>query len=67
MGTIVHAVDRLLERPVALKLLHPSLAGEPTARRRFIDEAQATAQLDHPSIVPVHDVGELADGRCTSP
>ncbi|HMI86582.1 MAG TPA: bifunctional serine/threonine-protein kinase/formylglycine-generating enzyme family protein [Polyangiaceae bacterium] len=63
MGTIVHAFDRLLDRPVALKLLHADLLADPGLRHRFIDEAKATAQLDHPSVVPVHDVGELADGR----
>src|SRR5687767_7682471 len=63
MGTIVHAFDRLLDRPVALKLLQTEWLGDPSARLRFIDEAKATAQLDHPSVVPVHDVGELSDGR----
>jgi eukaryotic-like serine/threonine-protein kinase len=63
MGTIVHAFDRLLDRPVALKLLQAEWLGDPAARLRFIDEAKATAQLDHPSVVPVHDVGELGDGR----
>jgi serine/threonine-protein kinase len=63
MGSIHQAFDRLLDRPVALKVLHPSLAIEGTARSRFVDEAKATAQLDHPSIVPVHDAGELPDGR----
>ena len=63
MGTIVHAFDRLLDRPVALKLLPGEWLGDPGARLRFIDEAKATAQLDHPSVVPVHDVGELGDGR----
>jgi len=63
MGTIVHAFDRLLDRPVALKLLHADLLVDPGLRHRFIDEAKATAQLDHPSVVPVHDVGELSDGR----
>jgi serine/threonine protein kinase len=63
MGTIVHAFDRLLDRPVALKLLHSDLLNDPGLRHRFIEEAKATAQLDHPSVVPVHDVGELSDGR----
>ncbi|HEY3592232.1 MAG TPA: SUMF1/EgtB/PvdO family nonheme iron enzyme [Polyangiaceae bacterium] len=63
MGTVYQAFDRLLDRPVALKILHPSLAVETPARSRFVDEAKATAQLDHPSIVPVHDAGELPDGR----
>jgi len=63
MGTILHAFDRLLDRPVALKLLHADLLSDPGLRHRFIEEAKATAQLDHPSVVPVHDVGELSDGR----
>jgi serine/threonine-protein kinase len=63
MGTIIHAFDRLLDRPVALKVLPAESLGDPAARLRFIDEAKATAQLDHPSVVPVHDVGELGDGR----
>src|SRR5215471_15861885 len=63
MGTVFQAFDRLLDRPVALKILHPVLALEPSARSRFVDEAKATALLDHPSIVPVHDAGELPDGR----
>jgi formylglycine-generating enzyme required for sulfatase activity/serine/threonine protein kinase len=63
MGTIVHAFDRLLDRTVALKVLPMEWLSDPAARLRFVDEAKATAQLEHPSVVPVHDVGELADGR----
>src|SRR5689334_15482997 len=43
MGTIVHAFDRLLDRPVALKLLHADLLSDPGFCHRFIEEAKATA------------------------
>jgi serine/threonine protein kinase len=62
-STIVHAFDALLHRPVALKVLHPALASDPEARRRFLENAKATGELDHAGIVPVHDIGELPDGR----
>jgi serine/threonine-protein kinase len=37
--------------------------GSPSALARFVEEAQLTAQLEHPSVVPVHDIGRLPDGR----
>jgi serine/threonine protein kinase len=62
MGTIYLAEDTQLHRRVALKVLHaPDATGELSAR--IMREAQVIAQLEHPSIVPVHDVGELPDGR----
>jgi serine/threonine protein kinase len=53
MGTIYRARDRELEREVALKVPHEG-SGQ---------EARTLAQLEHPGIVPVHDVGTLPDGR----
>lgn len=62
MGTIYLAEDTQLQRKVALKVLHtPDASGELSAR--MLREARVIAQLEHPSIVPVHDVGELPDGR----
>jgi serine/threonine protein kinase len=62
MGTIYLAEDTKLGRKVALKVLHtPDATGELSAR--MLREARVLAQLEHPSIVPVHDVGELPDGR----
>ncbi|MBX2799917.1 MAG: protein kinase [Myxococcales bacterium] len=55
--------DHQLNRSLAMKVLHADLLGTPAAVRRFLDEAQATAQLQHPNIVPVHDLGTLPDGR----
>lgn len=62
MGTVYRAVDRSLEREVALKVLRPDLADE-AAATRVEREARILARLEHPGIVPVHDAGMLADGR----
>lgn len=62
MGTIYLAEDTKLGRKVAVKVLHtPDASGELPAR--MLREARVIAQLEHPSIVPVHDVGEMPDGR----
>src|SRR5712691_4151733 len=63
MGVIVKAFDRELGRDVALKVLRDELVGEPNLVRRFLEEARVTARLDHPGIVPVHEVGRDAEGR----
>ena len=60
IGRILLARDRRLERPVAIKEL---LVSRADAERRFIREAQLTARLQHPSIVPVYEVGRWAHGR----
>ncbi len=54
MGRILIAYDQFLKRDVALKELHSEVADEMTIVRRFIGEAEITAQLEHPGIVPVH-------------
>jgi eukaryotic-like serine/threonine-protein kinase len=61
MGTVYLARDVALDRPVAVKLLAPSLAQDPEVRARFLAEARTGARLVHPDIVPIYDVGE-ADG-----
>src|SRR4051794_14274929 len=60
MATVYRAHDRLLERPVALKILHEQFAQDPDALERFGREARAVAQLAHPNIVTVIDRGEDA-------
>ena len=60
-GLIIRVHDRDCRRDVALKTLHHT-GCDLDEISRFIHEAQITAQLEHPSIVPVHDVGVLADG-----
>jgi serine/threonine-protein kinase len=56
MGAVHRVRDRHLLREVAIKVLSPELAGDPKYVRRFFAEAQIQAQLDHPNIVPVHDL-----------
>ncbi len=62
MGTVYLAEDRELNRLVAIKVLNTPEATE-DFRNRMIREAQIIARLEHPGIVPVHDVGVLPDGR----
>ncbi len=61
MADVFLAKDQLLDRPVAVKVLFPQYAAEPTFVARFRREAQAAANLNHPSIVSVYDWGEHDD------
>ena len=62
MGTVYRARDLELGREVALKVVRlPELSADVAAR--MLREARTLASLEHPGIVPVHDVGTLADGR----
>ncbi len=62
MGTVYLAEDTTLGRKVALKVLDfPDSSGELAAR--MLREARIVARLEHPGIVPVHDVGRTPDGR----
>ncbi|MFZ5479947.1 MAG: bifunctional serine/threonine-protein kinase/formylglycine-generating enzyme family protein [Myxococcota bacterium] len=55
--------DRQLERDLAMKILRPDLSARPGALGRFLGEARMTAGLEHPGVIPVHDAGQLPDGR----
>ncbi|TMC72136.1 MAG: hypothetical protein E6J13_05635 [Chloroflexi bacterium] len=55
------ARDQALNRDVALKVLDPSASADGDLRRMFVKEARALAQLSHPNIVAVYDVGEVDD------
>ena len=61
MGEVYLAVDRRLERRVALKFLSPALASDPKQRARFLAEARAASALNHPNVCILHEVGELDD------
>ncbi|MFC3999881.1 serine/threonine-protein kinase [Nocardiopsis sediminis] len=61
MGTVWRATDSLLNRPVAVKLLHPAQMAEHTSRERFRTEGRITAGLSHPGIAQVYDYGEQGD------
>jgi len=60
-GTVYRAVDGELGREVAIKVANPDKR-TPKFRRLYLQEARVLAQLDHPGIVPVFDVGEWPDG-----
>lgn len=61
MAVVYQAVDTLLQRRVAVKVLRDQFAGDPDFLTRFQREARAAANLDHPNIVTVHDVGQDGD------
>jgi serine/threonine protein kinase len=59
MGVVYLAEETGLgDRPVALKLLPPALAGDPDFRARFLREMRVAAAIDHPNIVPIYRAGE---------
>src|ERR687883_887927 len=58
MATVYLALDRRLEREVALKVMHAHLADDPQFTARFIREARAAARLSHPNVVSVFDQGD---------
>jgi serine/threonine-protein kinase len=58
MAEVRDGWDIRLDRPVAVKLLHPMFTTQPDNRMRFDVEARAAAALNHPHIVSVHDSGE---------
>jgi serine/threonine-protein kinase len=66
MGTVYLARDPELDRELAIKVLNTPEVDQETGAR-MIREAQIIARLEHPGIVPVHDVGILADGVSITP
>ncbi|MCC4250264.1 MULTISPECIES: protein kinase domain-containing protein [Microbacterium] len=64
-ASVFAATDTLLDRSVAVKLLHPHLSQSASIREAFLDEARRTAAVAHPGIVEVVDVGTFQDGAVT--
>ena len=62
MGVVYRAEDMSLKRIVALKFLMPDLVRDPSAKKRFLKEAQAASALDHPNICTVHEISEADEG-----
>ncbi len=62
MGAVLRARDPRLGRELTVKVLRGGQSS-PELLRRFVEEAQVCGQLQHPGIVPVHDLGTLPDGR----
>jgi serine/threonine-protein kinase len=63
MGQVRQVLDKDLGRKMAMKILRADLMDRPKVVARFVEEAQCSAQLQHPGLVPVHEVGKLPDGR----
>src|SRR5215468_4403416 len=63
-GRVYLARDDELDRPVAIKIPSPGRVCGPDDVEEYLREARALARLDHPRIVPVHDVGRTEDGLC---
>jgi formylglycine-generating enzyme required for sulfatase activity/serine/threonine protein kinase len=63
VGRVVRARDRAIGRPVALKTLQEGAGATPGQTARFVEEARITGQLEHPSVIPIYDLGVLGDGQ----
>jgi serine/threonine protein kinase/ABC-type Fe3+ transport system substrate-binding protein len=64
MGVVFRAQQTSVHRPVAIKMLHPSLASSSQFFERFRREAESASRLHHPHIISVYDFGQTADGAC---
>ncbi len=62
LGEVVGALDHDIGRKVAIKRLHAHVRS-PAALARFVDEIRTIGKLEHPNIIPIHDVGTDADGE----
>ncbi|MCD6050118.1 MAG: Serine/threonine protein kinase-related protein [Verrucomicrobia bacterium] len=63
MGAVLEANDQLLGRTVAMKVVRHDIGDSESIRLRFIREATVLARLEHPSIVPIYEMGRDAEGR----
>jgi len=62
MGMVYEARQTAIDRSIAVKMIKPDVAGDQEECRQFLAEAVATADLDHPNIVPIHDLGMNSEG-----
>ena len=62
MATVYRARHTLVDKPVAVKIMHPEMAKDENLRERFRREAKNAAALEHPNIIAVHDDGETEAG-----
>ena len=63
MGTIQEVEDKILKRNLAMKILDFQSNSDPVKMQRFLDEAMITAQLEHPNIIPVYDIGIISENK----
>ena len=64
MGVVNVVFDQDLGRISAMKVLPPAGAAARRTFREFVSEARLTAQLEHPNIVPIHEIGLLQESGC---
>lgn len=64
MGMVFRGLQTSMQRPVAIKTLHPQLAMAPSFFERFRREAETASRLHHPNIITVFDFGQTPDGLC---
>src|SRR5689334_4288086 len=62
MATVYRAQHKLVDRPVAVKMMNPGLSRDPVVRERFRREAKAAQRLAHPNIIEIFDQGDTEDG-----
>lgn len=62
MGVVYSAIQKTLDRKVAIKAIKAGKATSEESQRKFFYEAQITSDLDHPNIVPIHEMGSNDDG-----
>ncbi len=62
MGVVYLAIQKTLDRQVALKVLPAASARDPAFRKAFLDEGKVVAKLTHPNIITLYDLGHTADG-----
>jgi serine/threonine protein kinase len=62
MGLVYRARQNSVDRQIAVKVIRPELADQQQLRDQFLSEAVVTGDLDHPNVIPIHDVGVAADG-----
>ncbi len=63
-GMVFRGVQTSIQRPIALKTLHPQLAMAPTFFERFKREAEIASRLKHPNIITIYDFGRTPEGLC---
>jgi formylglycine-generating enzyme required for sulfatase activity len=63
VGVVYEAVQRSIDRRIAFKMIKPHVGQSGSEKHKFVTEAMVTGQLDHPNIVPIHDLGTTADGQ----
>lgn len=63
MGKVFLAKDQIIDREIALKVLHEGMEADNDLYRQFVDEARITGLLEHSNIVPVHSLGINKEGR----